>query len=131
MRVRAGGEETEGVTAIVQNTDPFTFFRGRPVHLSRGIALDDGKLAIVSLRRARQRDVPFIAGRVLVEALGGAHRHRYVDEFRDVTEGWIESISRDEDGATRPFPVQVDGDYIGEHGEVQLGIEPAALTVVS
>jgi diacylglycerol kinase family enzyme len=32
---------------------------------------------------------------------------------------------------TRPFPVQVDGDYIGERTELGLRIEPGALTVVA
>ena len=31
-------------------------------------------------------------------------------------------------GELRPFPVQVDGDYIGDHAELELGIEPGALT---
>ncbi len=131
MNVRVGEQETEGVTAIVQNTDPFTFFRDRPVSLSRDIGLDDGSLVIVSLRRATQRDMPFIIGRVLVDRLGGARSHRHVDEFREVTEARIESVSRDADGAIRRFPVQVDGDYIGEHGELDIAIEPAALTVVA
>src|SRR5206468_1445290 len=35
------------------------------------------------------------------------------------------------DRTIRAFPVQLDGDYIGEHSEVDIGIEPAALTVVA
>jgi diacylglycerol kinase family enzyme len=131
MRVVAGDQETEGVTSIVQNTDPFTFFRDHPVTLSRDVSLDDGQLVIVSLRRATQRDMPFIIGRVLVERLGGAQSHRHVDEFRGVTQARIESISRDNEGVVRPFPVQVDGDYIGEHGELDISIESGALTVVA
>jgi diacylglycerol kinase family enzyme len=131
MRVVAGNRETEGVTSIVQNSDPFTYFRDHPVQLSKDIALDDGTLAIATLRRATQRDTPFIAARVLVERLGGAPRHRHIDEFRDITEARIESISEDGSGAIRPFPVQVDGDYIGDWGEVEIGIEPGALTVVA
>jgi diacylglycerol kinase family enzyme len=48
-----------------------------------------------------------------------------------VREGRIESVSTDGDGAIRPFPVQVDGDYIGDHGELDLAIDPGALTVVA
>ncbi len=72
-----------------------------------------------------------MAGRVLVERLGGARSHRHVDEFRDVTEARIESVSRDAEGTIRRFPVQVDGDYIGDHGELDIAIEPRALTVVA
>ncbi len=131
MRVKTPSEETEGVTSIVQNTDPFTFFRDQPVTLSKDISLDDGALAIATLRRATQRDMPFVMSRVLIETLGGARSHRHIDEFRDVTEARIESISKDENGALRPFPVQVDGDYIGDHGELDIHIEPRSLTVVA
>ena len=34
-------------------------------------------------------------------------------------------------GSIRAFPVQVDGDYIGDHGELDVSIEPAALAVVA
>ena len=53
--------------------------------------------------------------------------HRQIDHFDGITEARIESASRDEDGAWRPFPVQVDGDYIGQHGELDLGVDPGAL----
>ena len=34
-------------------------------------------------------------------------------------------------GRSARFPVQVDGDYIGDHGELDIAIEPGALTVVA
>ena len=37
----------------------------------------------------------------------------------------------DAEGGSRPFPVQVDGDYIGEHERVRIGVLPGALTVVA
>jgi diacylglycerol kinase family enzyme len=37
----------------------------------------------------------------------------------------------DEEGQPLPFPVQVDGDYIGEHTELRFSVDPAALTVVA
>ena len=43
----------------------------------------------------------------------------------------MRSSSKTKDGAARPFPLQVDGDYIGERTEVRIGIEPGALTVVA
>ena len=64
-------------------------------------------------------------------APGRRRSHRQIDDFDDVTEARIESVSRDAEGAIRPFPVQVDGDYIGEHGELDIAIEPGALTVVA
>ena len=58
LRVTAGERKTEGVTAIVQNASPFTFFRNRPVTLSKDIALDDGTLAIITLRVRRSETCP-------------------------------------------------------------------------
>jgi diacylglycerol kinase family enzyme len=31
----------------------------------------------------------------------------------------------------RPFPVQVDGDYIGEYAEVEFGVTPGGLLTVA
>lgn len=131
MRVSANGAQEEGITAIVQNSDPFTWFRGRPLHICRDVAIDDGKLAIATLRRAAQRDLPSIAARVLIERLGSATGHPQLAETRGVTEGRIESVSPSPGGAPRAFPVQMDGEYIGEHTEIEFSIEPAALTVVA
>jgi diacylglycerol kinase family enzyme len=130
MRLRVGGETSEGVTAIAQNSDPFTYFGRTPVRVCEGAALDNGTLSVAMLRRARQRDVPTIAFRVLSESFR-IPNHRQIDHFAGVTAGRIESVSTDRDGAIRAFPVQVDGDYIGDHGELDLGIERGALTIVA
>jgi diacylglycerol kinase family enzyme len=58
-------------------------------------------------------------------------KHRQIEEFDDVAEATVRSISMDEDGQPRPFPVQVDGDYIGEHTELRFSVDPGALTIVS
>ena len=75
------------------------------------------------LQRAKQRDMLPIATRVLSQRLH-ASKHRQIDEFDDVGEAMVRSISMDEDGQPRPFPVQVDGDYIGEHTELDLRCRP-------
>ena len=41
------------------------------------------------------------------------------------------SVSTDAEGEPRPFPIQVDGDYIGVHPELELGIDPGALTIIA
>ncbi len=130
MRLEVDGRSGEGVTAIAQNSDPFTYFGRTPVRVCEDVALDDGTLSIAMLRRAAQRDVPTIAARVLSSGLP-LPNHRQVDHFAGVTEARLETTSRGRDGKLRSFPVQVDGDYIGEYGELELGIEPGALTVVA
>jgi diacylglycerol kinase family enzyme len=130
FRLEVDGSEAEGVTAIVQNSDPFTYFGRHPVRVCEGAAIDNGTLSIAMLRRAAQRDVPTIAARVLSPRLA-LPRHRQVDHFDSVTVARLKSLSRRHDGEPRPFPVEVDGDYIGDHPELELAIEPAALTVVA
>jgi diacylglycerol kinase family enzyme len=130
MAVEADGGRSEGVTAICQNSDPFTFFRDQPLRVCEDVAIDDGHLALAVLRRAAQRDMPMITARVLAERLH-LPGHRQIDHFSGLTEARIESLSRGPDDSLRGFPVQVDGDFIGEHTELELEIDSGALTVVA
>jgi diacylglycerol kinase family enzyme len=130
MRLEVDGVSTLGVTAIVQNSDPFTYFGGQPLRVCEGATLNNGTLSVAMLQRAAQRDMPTIAARVLLDGLH-ASAHRHIDHYEGITAGRIESVSRDAGSAIRPFPVQVDGDYIGDHGKLEIGIEPGALTIVA
>ena len=130
LELEVDGEKHEGVTAIAQNSDPFTYFANLPIRICEDIALDDGTISMALLERAKQRDMVPIAARVLSPRLH-ASRHRQIEEFDDVTEAMVRSISSDQDGQLRPFPVQVDGDYLGEYGELRFSVAPSALTVVA
>jgi diacylglycerol kinase family enzyme len=130
MRVETSAGETEGVTAICQNSEPFTYFKNTEVQVCEDVSFDSGSLSLGVLRRARQRDVPSIAARAL-NPRWSLSRHRQIDHFAGVTEARIESLSRDAEDGGRPFPVQVDGEFIGDHGELELGVDPAALTIVA
>jgi diacylglycerol kinase family enzyme len=130
MRLTAGDRQLDGITVLAQNSDPFTYFGGRPVRVCRDVAIDDGTLAIAVLRRAAQRDMGFVITRLLADRFP-ATDHRQIDHVAAVTEGVIESLSSDAAGEARPFPVQVDGDYIGDHARLELAVEPGALTVIA
>jgi diacylglycerol kinase family enzyme len=130
LGVEIDGERSEGVTALAQNSDPFTYFASRPIRVCEGVALDDGSLSLGVLRRAAQRDMPTLIPRLFSKARPAA-RHRQVDHFEGVTEATIASLSETRDGILRPFPVQVDGDYIGERTSLKLTVDPGALTIVS
>jgi diacylglycerol kinase family enzyme len=130
LTLEVGGETLEGVTAIAQNSDPFTYFANIPIRICEDIGLDDGTISMALLRRAKQRDMLPIASRVLSKGLH-VSKNRQIDEFDDVTQASVRSISEDRDGVLRPFPVQVDGDYIGEYTELDFSVEPGALTVVA
>lgn len=132
MAVELEGNRFEGITTVLQNSDPFTYFGDRPVRVCEGAALDNGTLSLSVLRRAAQRDMPTVAARVLGQ--GERSRptsHRQIDHAEGVTEALIQSLSEDEDGTPRRFPVQVDGDYIGDFAELKASVEPRALTIVA
>jgi diacylglycerol kinase family enzyme len=126
----AGGESAEGVTALAQNSDPFTYFASRPVRVCEGVEIDDGALVVGVLKRAAQRDMPTLMTRLFSEDRPAA-RHRQIEQLSAVAEATVASVSETRDGIVRPFPVQVDGDYIGEKTAMTLRAEPGALTIVA
>jgi diacylglycerol kinase family enzyme len=130
MSLVVDGHRSEGVTTILQNSDPFTYFGEVPVRVCEGAELSNGTLSVAVLKRAAQRDVPTIAARVLTPRFH-TPRHRQVDHFEGLTTGKVESISHQPSGEPRGFPIQVDGDYIGEQTKLEIGIDADALTVVA
>ena len=125
-----GARQSEGVTALAQNSDPFTYFASWPIRVCEGVEIDDGSLSLGVLKRAAQRDMPTLIPR-LFSAKRPAARHRQIEHFEGVTAAGVTSISQTKDGIARPFPIQVDGDYIGEKTHLDLSVAPAALTVVA
>jgi diacylglycerol kinase family enzyme len=133
VRVRVeveGRDAVEGVTAIAQNSDPLTYFASKPIRVCEGIAIDDGTLSLAVLMRAAQRDMPTLIPRLL-SGKRTAAGHKQVVHFDDVLNATVSSISKDKEGAPKAFPVQVDGDYIGDRTRVTLAAEPGALTIVA
>ena len=100
------------------------------MRVCEGIEIDDGTLSLGVLKRAAQRDMPTLIPRLFSEQRPAA-RHRQIEHFDDVTAATVSSISETKDGATRPFPVQVDGDYIGETDRGRAAVAPGALTIVA
>ncbi len=118
------GEQVEGVTAIVQNGSPFTYFLSRPIEIAQEATLDSGTISACVLHRARPIDMPFIAWRAFSRRAQLA-RHRHIAPFSGLAELSIESA----DG--KPLPLQVDGDYLGEVARAEYSIRPLALSVIS
>lgn len=124
LSVHAGGRQLHGVTAVVQNGSPFTYFQNRPVEIAQGPALDSGTLAGCVLHRATPAAMPFVAWRAL-SSKAQVCDHRQVTGFEQITEMTVASA----DG--RALPLQVDGDFLGEVHEARYSIRPRALRVVS
>jgi diacylglycerol kinase family enzyme len=113
------------VTVVVQNAGPYTYFASRPMRVVAGAALDSGGLSLGALKRATPLEVATLLPRLLSGSAKVVQNHRHIAGFEDVREAVIEAV----DG--EPFPLQVDGDYIGERTRVEYGISPAGLSVVS
>jgi diacylglycerol kinase family enzyme len=124
LQAELGGELVDGVTAIVQNASPYTYFGERPVQLVEGAELDSGDLAGIVLRRGRPIDMPTIAWRALSNR-ARVGRHRHIHAFTGLIEFKIRSCDE------RPLPLQVDGDYIGDAHEAEFTVIPGGITVIS
>jgi diacylglycerol kinase family enzyme len=119
-----GDERVGGVTAIIQNGSPYTYFGNRPVHMADDVSLESGDLAGVILKRANPIDAPMIGVRSLSAHAKLSH-HRQVQPFTGVHDLTLRSADE------RPLPLQVDGDYIGEVDEARFTVMPGGLLVVS
>jgi len=124
LQVDTGATTLDGVTAIIQNGTPFTYFQNRPIEIAEGAALDSGTLVGGVLHRTSLLAMPSIAWR----AFSGNARvvgHRQITGL-GATDHLLVRMA---DG--RPLPLQVDGDYLGLVTEARFSIMPEALNVVS
>ena len=132
LRLRSEQGESEGITTVTQNSDPFTYFGQREVRVCEGAAFDNGTLSVAMLKRAALRDIPTLMARCLAKSdRYRAVNHRQIEHFAGLREARVDSVTTDANGDTVPFPVEVDGDYIGDHESLELGIDPSALTVIA
>jgi diacylglycerol kinase family enzyme len=125
VAVRVADQVIEGVTAIVQNSDPYTYFGRRPIRICEGAALDNGTLSVTVLRNATPMELPTLIPRVFSARAAVVQRHRQVAGVEGVRE--LRIVALDEG----TFPLQVDGDYVGECQEAHLAVEAGALAVLS
>jgi diacylglycerol kinase family enzyme len=125
VRVTAGGRVQEGVTAVVQNSDPFTYFRKRPIRVVEPAGLGMGSLSMGVLKRATVFELATLIPRLLSGRARSVMRHRQIEPLPELATAHVDAID------DRPFPVQVDGDYIGEFSEVEFSVTPGGLLAVA
>ncbi len=125
VRLTVGDQVVEGVTVIAQNSEQYTYFGRHPIKLAADTALDDGTLGLVALRRARPIELPTVGWRAFSGRAETLARHRQVESFPAVREGRVTAT----DGGT--FPVQVDGDYVGQWESAELAVVRDQLAVVA
>jgi diacylglycerol kinase family enzyme len=125
LGIEADGRELEGVTVIVQNSDPFTYFGNHPIRLCRDAGLDTGALAMAVLKRSTPFQMATLLPGVFAANPDRLARHRHVEGVGRFESARVTALGEG------PFPLQVDGDYIGEFEDVTYGVSPRALAVVA
>jgi diacylglycerol kinase family enzyme len=125
VRVRAAGRELRGVTVVVQNAELFTYFREHPIRVIEPAGLDRGTISVGVLKRATVGELPTLMPRLLSGNAAKVMRSRQVEVLPELTVATVEALD------DRPFPVQVDGDYIGDFSEVEFGVSPRGLMAVA
>src|ERR671914_493858 len=110
VRVHSGDRTLDGVTVIVQNSDPFTFFRKRPIRVTEPAGLDTGSLSAAVLKSATPLELPTLIPRLLSTRAATVLRHRQG--------GGLGAPAGPCGGGVGdpPLPLQVDGGYIREDG---------------
>ncbi len=115
-----GSVVDDAYMTVVLNTNPYTYVGNRPFNLAPDATLDR-PLTSVTLRS--MRTLRFLS--LMSSALGSGARLRsskWVDYRPDVSALTVRGY--------RPFPYQVDGDYLGEIDELVFRHEPGALRLV-
>ena len=122
--MEVAGRRLDGVTVVVQNADPYTYFGSRPIRISEG-SLSNGTLGLTVLKRATPMELPTVLWRAFSGKAETVARHRQIEGFPGITEARVVA------SGGMPFPVQVDGDFLGEFDSVEYAVRPDHLTVVS
>jgi len=113
-------EPIPSLSVMVGRTDPYTFYKERGLRMTPDASLDGG-LDVLSMRRLHRRNVPRIAWQIF-----GSARHvhgRDLDYTHDASRVLVTSAT--------PFPVQVDGDSLGDHYRLEVELAREALWVVA
>ena len=115
-----GADPMPSLSVMVGRTDPYTFYKECGLRMTPDASLEKG-LDVLSIRKLRRRNVPRIAWQVF-----GSARHvqgRDIDYAHDASHVLVT--------AAKPFPVQVDGDTLGDHRRLEVELAREALWVVA
>ena len=115
-----GGEPMSAVTVVIGRTHPYTFFKRWGVKVTPEATMEGG-LEVLTVRDLKRRSLLRVVWQVLVS--GTVSKRRNVSYAHDA-----EAV---EISAPTPFPVQVDGDNIGERQSLSVRLERAALWVIA
>jgi diacylglycerol kinase family enzyme len=124
LRVDCEGHEEQGLTFVVQNSDPYTFFGPRPIRICERTGLTSGSLSGVVLREASVIDYSTLGPRLLYGRASAVRRHRHISTLSEFQRATISAP------AGEPCALHVDGDYLGEVESAAYEAVPGALTIL-
>jgi len=113
LTVEAGGESLRGSSVLVANCHPWSYLGPFPLRLAPFARFDGGLDAVVP-HDMRWRQLPRYARYLLVTGGHSAGHDRDLRYLHDVDELVVR--------CDRPLPVQADGDDLGDHDEIRLGV---------
>ncbi len=115
-----GEPASPSLSVMVGRTDPYTYYKDRGMRMTPQASLETG-LDVLSMTRLNRRSIPRVAWQVF-----GSARHvrtRDVEYAHDASHVLVT--------ADQPFPVQVDGDPLGDHRRLEVELAREALWVVA
>lgn len=110
----------EGPYAIVSNSSPYTYVSRRPIRIAP--QADLGRPLALTLLRTLRATV------ILRAAASSVATARFLTRAPEIVQ--VADLHGAVLTGDRPFPWQVDGEYLGEVDELEVGYRPDALTLV-
>lgn len=115
-----GTKIDDGYFTICQKTDPYTYLGRRPLQLCRDTTVETA-LGITTMRS--MKFTPLVTA--IASAMGSGRRLRHSKKVQQKTN--VESVTL---VGHRPFPYQLDGDYIGEVERLEVRFEPDCIDLI-
>ena len=113
-------EPLDAISVLIGRSNPYTYYKRWGLKVTPQATLDGG-LDVLTARRLRRRS----ALRLIAQLFGsGKHiKRRDMDYVHDASEVHIKGRA--------PFPLQVDGDYLGTRERLTVTVERDALWIVA
>ena len=121
IKVSADDLSEDVVLAIVSNIPQLTYFKRWPVTITPKASLETG-LDLLGMRRFPMRYIPPLFWSTL-------RSRSHVDWKQMIYRHDIARVSLKSEGNT--FPIQVDGEFVGERRELEISLVPNGLSILN
>jgi diacylglycerol kinase family enzyme len=120
IRITGGDRSELVVLALITNYQQLTYWKGWAITIAPKARLERG-LDVLAMRRFPAKYIPPLFWTTF---RGGSHvKWKHAAYWHDLSEVRLESSGP-------PFPIQVDGEFVGERKEIDVVFVPEALSVL-